>query len=170
MLKRAVVFVMLLSVSASQEESDMTTVVMLEKNPTKQFDFTKFDYCSINANCKHKGDKHSACDCKLIGPRTLLTDDLVQFRQDVLDKHNELRNMFASGKETHQYMFGKTASNMMVLNYDLELEYIARCYGGYFVKSHDKCRIYHDKTPVGQNLGGYSANVPKRHMVHMENW
>jgi hypothetical protein len=165
MLKRAVVFVMLLSVRASQEESDV-----LEKNPIKQFDFTKFDYCSINANCKHKGDKHSACDCKLRAPRTLLSDDLVQFRQDILDKHNQLRNLFASGKETHKYMFGRTASNMMVLNYDLELEYIARCYGGYFVKSHDKCRIYHDKTPVGQNLGGYSANVPKRHMVHMENW
>jgi hypothetical protein len=165
MLKRAVVFVMLLSVRASQEESDV-----LEKNPINQFDFTKFDYCSINANCKHKDDKHSACDCKLRGPRTIISEDLVKFRQDIIDKHNELRNMFASGKETNEHMFGKTASNMMVLNYDLELEYIARCFGGYLVKGRDTCRISHDKTPVGQNLQGFSENEENYHMIVMEKW
>jgi hypothetical protein len=97
MLKRAVVFVMLLSVWASQEESqaEATTVVMLEKDPEEKFDSTKFDYCSIKCG----EDKHSACDCKMRGPRTYLSDDLVQFRQDIFDKHNELRNKFASGEE-----------------------------------------------------------------------
>ncbi|KAJ3629010.1 hypothetical protein MTP99_013435 [Tenebrio molitor] len=166
MLKRAVVFVMLLSVCASQEESqaEATTVVMLEKDPEEKFDFTKFDYCSIKCG----EDKHSACDCKMRGPRTYLSDDLVQFRQDILDKHNELRNMLASGQEPK--MGGKTASNMMVLNYDLELEYIAQCYGGYFVKSHDNCRLAHDKTKVGQNLAGRSSIVPNYHMNSMERW
>jgi hypothetical protein len=166
MLKRAVVFVMLLSVRASQEESDV-----LEKNPINQFDFTKFDYCSLNANCNHKGDKHSACDCKLTGPRTIISEDLVKFRQDIIDKHNELRNMFASGKETNEHMFGKTASNMMVLNYDLELEYIARCYAGYFVKDRDKCRMSHDKIPVGQNIAGFGDdNEDDYHIKIMEKW
>jgi hypothetical protein len=166
MLKRAVVFVMLLSVCASQEEpqAEATTVVMLEKDPEEKFDFTKFDYCSIKCG----EDKHSACDCKMRGPRTYLSDDLVQFRQDILDKHNELRNMLASGQEPK--MGGKTASNMMVLNYDLELEYIAQCYGGYFVKSHDNCRLAHDKTKVGQNLAGRSSIVPNYHMNSMERW
>jgi hypothetical protein len=68
-------------------------------------------------------------------------------------------------------MFGKTASNMMVLNYDLELEYIARCYAGYFVKDRDKCRISHDKTPVGQNIAGFADdNEDDYHIKIMEKW
>jgi hypothetical protein len=166
MLKRAVVFVMLLSVCASQEEpqAEATTVVMLEKDPEEKFDFTKFDYCSIKCGA----DKHSACDCKMTPPRTYISDDLVQFRQDILDKHNELRNKFASGEEPKTA--GKKASNMMVLNYDLELEHIAKCYGGHFVSNHDKCRLAHDKTPVGQNLAGSATNTPNFHMKGMQNW
>jgi hypothetical protein len=76
--------------------------------------------------------------------------------------------MLASGQEPK--MGGKTASNMMVLNYDLELEHIAKCYGGYFVKSHDICRLAHDKTKVGQNLAGRSSIVPNYHMNAIERW
>jgi hypothetical protein len=170
MLKRAVVFVMLLSVCASQEEpqAETTTVVMLEKDPEGQFNFTEFDYCSLK--CKVKGEEHSACDCKMRGQRTLVLDDLVQFRQDVLDKHNELRNLFASGQETNKHLDRKTASNMMVLNYDLELEHIAKCYGGYFVTGHDKCRMTHDEIIVGQNLAGYNAKELNYHMIGIEKW
>jgi hypothetical protein len=150
MLTRTLVLFMLLDVCASQEELEMITTIMPEQDPEGQFyDFTKFDYCNLKAP-KCKGEKHSACDCKMRGQRTEVLDNLMQFRQEVLDKHNKLRNLFASGKETHKYMFGRTASNMMVLNYDLELEYIARCYGGYFVKAHDNCRVTHEKTSVGQ--------------------
>jgi hypothetical protein len=166
MLKRAVVLLMLLSVCASQEEpqAEATTVVMLEKDPEEKFDFTKFDYCSIKCGA----DKHSACDCKMTPPRTYISDDLVQFRQDILDKHNELRNKFASGEEPKTA--GKKASNMMVLNYDLELEHIAKCHGGHIVSDHDQCRLAHDKTPVGQNLAGSSSNTPNYHMQGMQNW
>jgi hypothetical protein len=166
MLKRAVVFVMLLIIWASQEEAqaEATTVVMLEKDPEEKFDFTKFDYCSIKCG-EHK---HSACDCKMTPPRTDISDDLVRFRQDILDKHNELRNKFASGEEPKTAV--KKASNMMVLNYDLEFEHIAKCYGGHFVSNNDKCRLAHDKTSVGQNLAGSTSNTPNYHMKGMQNW
>jgi hypothetical protein len=123
-----------------------------------------------NSTCSIKcgADKHSACDCKMTPPRTYISDDLVQFRQDILDKHNELRNKFASGEEPKTA--GKKASNMMVLNYDLELEHIAKCHGGHIVSDHDQCRLAHDKTPVGQNLAGSSSNTPNYHMQGMQNW
>jgi hypothetical protein len=114
MLKRVVVFVMLLSVCASQEEPQAdTTLMVIVEDSQEKFDFRKFDYCSINANCRERGDKHSACDCKIRPPRTYVLDDIIQFRQDIIDKHNELRNMFASGNEPNEHLNGKTASNMM---------------------------------------------------------
>jgi hypothetical protein len=171
MLKRAVVLVMLLSVCASHEEpqADTTTMVIIEDSEEK-VDFRKFDYCSINANCREPGDKHSACDCKLRPPRTYVQDDLVKFRQGIIDKHNELRNMFASGEEPKEYFNGKKVGNMMVLNYDLELEYIAKCYGGYFDNGHDKCRMTHDKLSVGQNLAGNTAKQLDYQTIGVEMW
>jgi hypothetical protein len=164
------VLLMLLNVYASQEELEMITTIMPEQDPERQFyDFTKFDYCNLKAP-KCKGEKHSACDCKMRGERIEVLDNLMQFRQEVLDKHNELRNLFASGKEPQKHVFGKTVSNMLVLNYDLGLEYIARCYGGYFVKAHDNCRITHEKTSVGQNVAGVSAQHDDNHLTSMERW
>ncbi|KAH0819709.1 hypothetical protein GEV33_003081 [Tenebrio molitor] len=152
-----------------EPEQDIITTIISEQDPEGQFDFTKFNYCNMNVP-KCEGEKHSACDCKMRGQRTVVLDNLTQFRQDVLDKHNELRNFFASGKEPQKYVFGKTISNMVVLNYDLELEYIAKCYGGYFVTGHDKCRVTHDETSVGQNLAGVSAQFDDNHLTSIERW
>jgi hypothetical protein len=171
MLKRVVVFVMLLSVCASQEEPQAdTTLMVIVEDSQEKFDFRKFDYCSINANCREQGDKHSACDCKIRPPRTYVLDDIIQFRQDIIDKHNELRNMFASGNEPNEHLNGKTASNMMVLNYDSELEHIAKCYGGYFEKGHDTCRHTHDKAYTGQNVAGTGLKTANAHIEDIERW
>jgi hypothetical protein len=161
------VFVMLLSVCASQEEPQAnTTLMFMVEDAEEKVDFMTFDYCKLPCGTV----KHSACKCKMRAPRTYTAEGVVEFRQSVLDKHNKLRNMVASGNESNEFMYGKTASNMMVINYDLELEYIAKCYGGYYVYGHDTCRRTVDKAWVGQNLAGTGGNSSTAHMLNMERW
>jgi hypothetical protein len=158
MLKSAVVFVILLSAN--------TTIMFMVEGAEEKEDFMTFDYCKLN--CQNA--KHSACNCKMRAPRIYNDDGVVEYRQAVLDKHNTLRNMVASGNESHEILYGKTASNMMVINYDLELEYIAKCFGGYYTYGHDSCRRTVDKAYVGQNLAGTGNNYSTAHRDNMERW
>lgn len=70
---------------------------------------------------------HPACGCanakKLVNIE--IVDDIVEFRKNVHDFYNNVRNRVASGKENGL----PQGKNMMLVNYNLELEYFARCIG-----------------------------------------
>lgn len=75
-----------------------------------------------------------------------------EFRQTVLDTHNELRNKIATGSDKRAG--NSAASNMNALSYDVELEFIAQCWINKCKFGHDKCRAT-QKNPdqrAGQNL------------------
>ncbi|RZC41214.1 CAP domain containing protein [Asbolus verrucosus] len=76
------------------------------------------------------------------------------FRKTMLDMHNEHRDRLASGAEEKKGF--PSAANMRVLNYDLELEYIAYCYSKVAWKGHDVCRFTHLEEYTGQNVYGNS--------------
>ncbi|RZC36093.1 CAP domain containing protein [Asbolus verrucosus] len=121
------------------------------------FDPSKFNYCK--AECTDYYDEvheHTACTCnKLEGTRTQIFDDIVNFRTAMVEIHNKLRNKLASGEETDRGF--PNAANMRVINYDLELEYIANCYAKVIYKGHDKCnRKHHAEYNSGQNIAGSS--------------
>ena len=118
------------------------------------FDPSSVNYCDHSCN----GEKHTACECKVQPPRELNLRDMDAFRQKIIDIHNEYRNKVASGQEEEEINeFVKPASNMRVMNYDLELEYIATCLAGKFKEHHDQCRNKHKGDQVGQNLAGSSV-------------
>lgn len=73
-----------------------------------------------------------------------------EFRQMVLDRHNELRNKIASGKETRSNIV--SAANMMALSYDLTLEFTSICHVHGCVMDHDNCRGTKKFPRAGQNL------------------
>ncbi|XP_044260950.1 venom allergen 5 2-like [Tribolium madens] len=124
---------------------------LLWVNGEEKYDPRKVDYCSKSCNKVQS----TGCKCKQQGTRTEILDKMVEFRQLCLDEHNHWRDFIASGNETRG--FAKTAADMMVMNYDLELEYLARCYGrSTFNGYHDKCRKLHNNGQSGQNLAGYS--------------
>nr|XP_008194999.2 PREDICTED: venom allergen 5-like [Tribolium castaneum] len=82
------------------------------------------------------------------------------FRQFIVDEHNYYRNLMASGNESRG--FAQAVADMLVVNYDLELEYLARCYGrSFFNGDHDECRVLQNEKKAGQNLGGTSV-LPKK--------
>ncbi|RZB40856.1 venom allergen 5-like [Asbolus verrucosus] len=121
------------------------------------FDPTKFDYCSTP--CTHYNGRvyeHTACQCRRIeGTRTLIFDDIVEFRTTMVELHNTLRNRVASGGEIENGF--PNAANMRVINYDLELEYIANCRAKEFYEGHDQCLKKHDSIHSGQNVAGSTA-------------
>ncbi|RZC35098.1 CAP domain containing protein, partial [Asbolus verrucosus] len=134
---------------------------------TDDFDPSKFDYCSMNCG----KNTHTACKCdKLEGERTEIFDNIATFRKTIVEEHNRLRNSLAGGGEKSKGF--PTAANMKVLNYDLELEYIAICLGKVFYKGHDPCRHKHDSKFSGQNLFGVSKknDTPELHRLAVRNW
>ncbi|EFA05608.1 venom allergen 5 [Tribolium castaneum] len=123
-------------------------------------------YCKTP--CKKQGNNTvpaTGCNCKLAGTRTEIDlDQFMAFRQFIVNEHNHYRNLLASGNETRG--FAKSVANMQVLNYDLELEYLARCFGrGLFIGKHDGCRNLLDQQVselrAGQNLGSL-RDPPKK--------
>ncbi|XP_044255860.1 venom allergen 5-like isoform X2 [Tribolium madens] len=113
------------------------------------FDPRKKNYCNIF--CKTK--KHTGCDCARRGGRTEVElDKIFKFRKVVLDEHNKLRNGIASGNDSRT---PSKASDMMAISYDLEMEYMCRCYlRSRFNGYHDECRITSNGRQAGQNLAG----------------
>lgn len=121
-----------------------------------------FDPSTVNY-CEDKcpgaaGVEHTACKCVHEPPRKIDEENLADFRKLIVDVHNELRNKVASGGEAETNEFIKGASNMRVMNYDLELEYIAKCLAFKFKENHDRCRDKHKGNMAGQNLAGSSRN------------
>ncbi|GLV33945.1 uncharacterized protein CBL_11171 [Carabus blaptoides fortunei] len=78
--------------------------------------------------------------------RYYMTDEL---REAILNTHNDLRNKIAMGQETRGPQ--PAASNMNILNYNFELEFIAQCHANTCNINHDKCRKGLNLA-VGQNL------------------
>ncbi|KAL3287024.1 hypothetical protein HHI36_001510 [Cryptolaemus montrouzieri] len=115
-------------------------------------DFCKIDCAAggtsfIHTVCKRKYECGVESDCQEIQSN-------YEFREYILRSHNELRNLVANGSNIKKYNHFKNtgAKNMNALNYDLELEYIARCWVNTCVRSdHDECRDV-DRFYVGQNI------------------
>ncbi|CAH1371947.1 unnamed protein product, partial [Tenebrio molitor] len=97
-------------------------------------DPSSINYCDLKCG----DEENSACKCDPLDRRSEDLSDLQQFRKRILERHNDIRTRVASDRE-HLQFCGK-ASNMNVLSYDLELEYVARCYAIKYVFHHDKCR------------------------------
>ena len=118
--------------------------------------------------CKLKcGDeKNIACECGVRGGRKEDLSDLYKFRKHILNVHNDIRNSLASGTSTEisvnssktWYYFSSPVSNMYVLSYDLELEYVARCYAVQHVFHRDRCR----RTSKFENPGQFIARFEKK--------
>ncbi|RZC36092.1 venom allergen 5-like [Asbolus verrucosus] len=136
------------------------------------FNPTKYSYCS--AGCLNEDDgtvfMHTACKCnKLEGNRTLISDDIVSFRKTIVEIHNKLRNKLASGGETKNGF--PNAANMRVINYDLELEYIANCYAKVIYTGHDKCnRKHNSEYNSGQNIAGSTEKRDDIYVDQVNSW
>ncbi|XP_044260079.1 scoloptoxin SSD552-like [Tribolium madens] len=134
-----------------------------------KYDPKKVNYCKMKCMSL---EKSTGCDCKQQGTRREQLRNMVSFRQVCVDEHNKLRNLLASGNETRG--FAKSAANMMVMNYDLELEYLARCYGrSTFRGIHDRCRKMSTNRESGQNLAGIGIPDPSLNRVIImirDNW
>ncbi|CAH0556088.1 unnamed protein product [Brassicogethes aeneus] len=117
-------------------------------------------YCN-KLSCKDKGKntvclrKDEKCEPVKTCAKFPMTGD---HREAVRTIHNELRNKFAGGKDNET---SKTASNMMVINYDIALEEVMRCYIHSCIFDHDKCRITEKFDSVGQNLYYAENSNPK---------
>ncbi|XP_044262960.1 venom allergen 5 2-like [Tribolium madens] len=134
--------------------------VFLCVNGEGKFDPTKVDYCKLKCNKL----KSTGCDCKQRGTRSEILEKMIEFRQLCVDYHNYWRNFLASGNETRG--FAKPAANMVVMNYDMELEYLARCWGrGLFNGYHDKCRLMSNGKRAGQNIAGVNVKDPSMNRV-----
>lgn len=105
---------------------------------------------------------NTACARRSCGPRFKTCFELPadsEFRQAVLDRHNELRNKVASGEETRSGLV--KAANMMAFSYDMSLEYTAICHVNGCKMEHDQCRGSKKFPEAGQNLamrGRFSSN------------
>ncbi|KYB27247.1 CRISP/Allergen/PR-1-like Protein [Tribolium castaneum] len=134
--------------------------------PTAAYDPRKWNYCPYNNVCKFWYNKPKAIptsckieECNKRGTRSEVElERFMEFRKEVVDKHNYWRNYYAAGNE--EKGFSQPVSDMLIMNYDVELEHLARCWGrGYFNGYHDPCRVYHDGRPVGQNIAGRGLNT-----------
>ncbi|KAG5886656.1 hypothetical protein JTB14_009474 [Gonioctena quinquepunctata] len=96
--------------------------------------------CGTNQNivCERGGDCAAASNCIVMS-----SDE--KFRQALLDEHNEHRNDIAEATGED-----KGAADMMVLSYDVELEYTATCNVNQCGKGSDECRRT-KKFTAGQN-------------------
>lgn len=106
-------------------------------------------------SCKPNGEFYlnTACEYNNCDPRTKSCQEVpsdVEFRQMVLDQHNELRNKVASGEEKRSSIVA--AADMRALSYDLALEFTSICHVHGCKMEHDNCRGIRNFKDVGQNL------------------
>ncbi|KAG5886661.1 hypothetical protein JTB14_009479 [Gonioctena quinquepunctata] len=95
-----------------------------------------------NIVCERGGQCNSIENCTMIN-----LDE--KFRRLVLEEHNKIRNNVAQGQETRGG--NGEAANMMVLSYDLALEYTAACKANQCGGGFDDCRRTKNYT-AGQNM------------------
>ncbi|XP_044269314.1 venom allergen 5-like isoform X2 [Tribolium madens] len=130
-------------------------------NGIQKYNPRRAGYCSKRCNTNVKA---TGCICKLLGAKTELLDNMVEFRQVIVDEHNYYRNLVASGNETRG--FTKAAADMMIMNYDMELEFLARCHARYtFRANHDRCKVLKNCRKAVQNIAGYGAKNESLKMV-----
>lgn len=83
-----------------------------------------------------------------------------EVRQWFLDYHNDYRNLVALGLmelgEEVGESFIMQAADMHILEYDEELEYLARCWVNECIIGHDSCRATERWQNVGQNYFSYT--------------
>ncbi|XP_044731398.1 venom allergen 3-like [Chrysoperla carnea] len=80
-------------------------------------------------------------------------------KNQLLNKHNELRNRVAKGNQNGQ----PSASNMYELVWDDELANIAQCYANKCVFEHFRCELPKSRGGFGQNIyGSFSSNYPNK--------
>lgn len=75
-------------------------------------------------------------------------------RESILNQHNEMRNWIASGNESagHQQFAKTEATNMRVLSWSKEAEYIASCVAKRCDAEGDGCRTLANGMDCGQNF------------------
>jgi len=115
------------------------------------------EYCSKSCGntphtlCKNNADVlHSRCrETREKNLQRAVTEDEKKF---IVDKHNELRRKIARGQDDVSNM--PSAANMMELEWDDELAYIAQGWANQCYYEHDSCRKTKDGCfdYVGQNL------------------
>ncbi|KAG5886652.1 hypothetical protein JTB14_009470 [Gonioctena quinquepunctata] len=110
--------------------------------------------CGTNQNiaCKRGGNCAAASNCIVMS-----LDE--KFRRALLDIHNERRNGIAEAVGV---------ANMMVLSYDVELEYTATCNVNQCGKGTDECRRT-KKYTAGQNshVAEYKEYNEDTHIIHV---
>ncbi|XP_050316006.1 scoloptoxin SSD552-like [Anthonomus grandis grandis] len=132
--------------------------------------YTKdFDWCTLNCQqenhiaCVHKGQ------CKPISPCTVPKFDPAE----IVEEHNKLRNKFAKGETTQAP--GVTASNMIALDWDWDLAFLATCNLKKCEDSmkHDHCHVTETHKSAGQNLAwtkGFKDPCEKRITNMVNDW
>ncbi|XP_050316005.1 scoloptoxin SSD552-like [Anthonomus grandis grandis] len=132
--------------------------------------YTKdFDWCTLNCEAeKHVGCIHKG-NCTPIRPCVMPKYNPA----DIVEEHNKLRNKFAKG-ETEQAS-GVTASNVMALDWDWDLAYLAACNLKNCVNEmkHDFCHRTEKHNATGQNLGwskGFKEPCEKRLTIMVNEW
>lgn len=133
------------------------------------FDPTKINYCNIPCRGQ-KNYQSGGCYCKL-GPsrQEIGFDNPVPFRTAMVQAINEYRNIIASGLDEDL----PTAAGMMAISYDLELEYLARCFarryngtGGELGDMRgDRCSVMSNKRIPSMVIAGSSNPIfdPENH-------
>lgn len=108
---------------------------------------SKASYCKLPCP---SGTQHTVCQRDNCKPVAFCRQEHITYeiRKALTDAHNSLRNNLALGKEPDVKY---TAANMRLLNYDMELEYIAQCYGNQCTQpKEDPCRITSRFSTVAQ--------------------
>ncbi|XP_044748643.1 venom allergen 5-like [Coccinella septempunctata] len=125
-------------------------------------------YCELYCDFFTENVTHTVCerDYENCGPSLDCGDDFQvlhlddEKRQFIQDLHNYFRNKVASGNETRNEQ--PSASNMMAMKYNKELESIAQCWANACNGNpliHDRCRRTEEYEHVGQNLGFINSSV-----------
>lgn len=121
-----------------------------------------FDYCTLNCGTDNP---HTACgdNCgpaSACGGNVKEVEMTAEVRGWFLDRHNEHRNQVALGLAQLGNGFTLQAADMQVLQYDEELEYVAKCWVNKCIFGHDSCRSTERWSWVGQNAYALlSSNV-----------
>ncbi|XP_072394276.1 scoloptoxin SSD43-like [Diabrotica undecimpunctata] len=121
-------------------------------------EWPKCDDGATNVVCQRRGN----CRPLENGCVSLEMDN--DFRNHILKEHNSFRNYIASGKEKRS---GATsASNMMVLNYDFDLEFSATCTANKCKMERDRCSRTHQFLFVGTNIHSGSSEISQKAAVN----
>lgn len=123
------------------------------------------DYCQSSCEvsktivCKRR---FQFCKPDKLACRWDSTHDLEQSdREEILEKHNKLRNDIASGNEKRGNM--GESSDMNALQYSMELEFSAQCTCNTCKAEYDQCKTTPKYTPIGQNI--YKSKNPDENIM-----